>query len=67
MARNKAFFVDRICEMNGLDPGDPGAREPFMAMNTQELVAYLGNLEENEETPISFSEFLGCSRMHHDN
>ena len=53
--------------MKGLDPGDPEVRQAFVAMNMQELVAYLSKLEENEETPISFSEFLGCSRMHHDN
>ena len=63
MARNKTFFIDRICEMKGLDPCDPEVREQFKKMSMQQLVVYLSNLEENEETPISFSEFMGCTRF----
>ena len=63
MARNKSFFIDRICEMKGLDPSDPEVREHFKKMSMQQLVVYLSNLEENEETPISFSEFMGCTRF----
>ena len=49
--------------MKGLDPGDPEVRDHFKKMSMQQLVVYLSNLEENEETPISFSEFMGCTRF----
>ena len=66
MARNKTFFIDRICEIKGLDPTDSSVRERFADMSIHHLVMLLSKLEESESQrrPIeSFAERLGCTRF----
>ena len=52
MARNKTFFIDRICEIKGLDPTDSSVRERFADMSIHHLVMLLSKLEESE-SPIA--------------
>ena len=61
MARNKSFFINRICEVAGYDPESNEAQQ-LKKYTIPQLIVLLNELEEESERgPRGFSEFMGCT------
>lgn len=62
MARNKSFFIKRICVLSDFEPDSEEAQN-LRKYTINQLIHILNELEEESERPKirGFSEFMGCT------